>query len=179
MAPTSTPVGPSGSRIDLGLGEQQAAIVEVGGGLRAFGVAGRDAIDGYDEREMCTGGRGQPLIPWPNCLRDGQYTFDGEVQQHERQIPTGLEPVGGTDYDFRKARPIGSTKLDTGYLDLDRGADGRACVELRHPDGRTAVLWVTAWWCSSRMSASRPHGESRCDDATPFDQRASVVPDVT
>ena len=27
---------------------------------------------------MCPGGAGQILAPWPNRIRDGRYTFDGE-----------------------------------------------------------------------------------------------------
>lgn len=37
---------------------------------------------------MCTGARGLPLIPWPNRLEDGIYTFDGV----EYQVPL-TEPV--------------------------------------------------------------------------------------
>ena len=27
---------------------------------------------------MCSGGRGLPLVPWPNRLHEGRYAFDGE-----------------------------------------------------------------------------------------------------
>jgi aldose 1-epimerase len=30
---------------------------------------------------MCSGGRGQPLLPWPNRIRDGAYTADGQHLQ--------------------------------------------------------------------------------------------------
>jgi aldose 1-epimerase len=61
----------------------------------------------------------------------------------DRGIPTGSAPVEGTEFDFRRLRPIGGTKLDNAYTDLERDADGRARVELRHPDGGPAVsLWV-------------------------------------
>ncbi|MGH2914515.1 MAG: aldose 1-epimerase family protein [Solirubrobacteraceae bacterium] len=60
----------------------------------------------------------------------------------ERQIPTGREPVGGSDKDFREAREVGATQLDTGYADLMRDADGLARVVLTAPDGETgATLW--------------------------------------
>jgi aldose 1-epimerase len=39
--------------------------------------AGRPLLHGFDEHEMSTAGRGQLLMPWPNRIRDGAYTFDG------------------------------------------------------------------------------------------------------
>ena len=30
---------------------------------------------------MADGGRGQPLLPWPNRIGDGHYEFDGEQLQ--------------------------------------------------------------------------------------------------
>lgn len=74
---------PSGAQHHLALGNQRATVVEVGGGLRAYSVDGRDVFWGYRLEDRCTGARGQPLVPWPNRLRDGRYTFDGE----EFQVP--------------------------------------------------------------------------------------------
>jgi aldose 1-epimerase len=63
----------------------------------------------------------------------------------DRAIPTGTEPVDGTPYDFRAARPIADTRLDTGYADLDRDDDGLARVTLRDTDsGRAVTLWLDA-----------------------------------
>jgi aldose 1-epimerase len=36
----------------------------------------------------------------------------------DRSIPTGSRPVQGTPFDFRTARPIGSTRLDHGFAEL-------------------------------------------------------------
>jgi aldose 1-epimerase len=61
----------------------------------------------------------------------------------DRGIPVGRSPVEGTEYDFREARPIGATKLDHAFTDLDRDDDGLARVELREPDsGDTLTLWL-------------------------------------
>lgn len=68
---------PSGRQFELTHGDQRAVVVEVGGGLRTYSVAGRDVVDGYGEDEICPSGRGQLLIPWPNRLEDGRYDFDG------------------------------------------------------------------------------------------------------
>lgn len=56
---------------------QTAVVVEVGGGIRDYRVDGRPVLDGYPEHEMCSGGRGTPLVPWPNRLRGGTYSFGG------------------------------------------------------------------------------------------------------
>lgn len=56
-------------------------IAEVGGTLRHFSVDGRDVLRGFDVTETVKGGRGQNLIPWPNRIRDGRYTFNGVDQQ--------------------------------------------------------------------------------------------------
>jgi aldose 1-epimerase len=69
---------PSGRQVEIRHGEQRAVVVEVGGGVRCYDVAGTAVIDGYDADEMVTGARGQPLIPWPNRLHGGTYTWDGE-----------------------------------------------------------------------------------------------------
>ena len=52
-------------------------IVEAGGGLRSNSAAEWAILDGYGADEMCTSGRGQVLIPWPNRLQDGSYEFEG------------------------------------------------------------------------------------------------------
>jgi aldose 1-epimerase len=239
---------PSGEQIEIAFGDQQAVIVEVGGGLRTYSVAGREVLDGYDADAMATAGRGQVLIPWPNRLQDGRYEFEGRshqlpltepehsnaihglvrwagwsvggregdrvVMEHalrpqpgypfslalrieyalsdqglsvrteatnvgssscpygagahpyltvgtatvdtailrvpartvlrcdERGIPTGAAPVEGTDYDFREPRPIGATKLDHAYTDLERGEDGNARITFQASDGASVTLWL-------------------------------------
>jgi galactose mutarotase-like enzyme len=61
----------------------------------------------------------------------------------DRGLPTTSAPVAGTEFDFRAGRLLGVTRLDTAFTDLVRGADGRARVELDHPDGLGGVtLWA-------------------------------------
>ncbi|MEZ0091998.1 aldose 1-epimerase family protein [Streptacidiphilus sp. EB129] len=68
---------------------------------------------------------------------------DTWIPVDERLIPVGREDVSGTAYDFRKARPIGDTVLDTAYTGLTRDRDGRATVRLTSGDGGRGVeLWV-------------------------------------
>jgi aldose 1-epimerase len=58
----------------------------------------------------------------------------------DRSIPTGSRPVEGTDFDFRAARPIGSTRLDHGFADLT----GSAAV-LRAEQRAVEVTWDAAY----------------------------------
>jgi aldose 1-epimerase len=235
--------GPSGFQVEIRAGGHAATVVEVGGGIRRYTAGGVDVLDGYGEDAICRSGRGQLLLPWPNRIRDGAYSFRGERRQlaltepptrtaihglvrwanwtlaereehravlrhtlhpqpgyphtlelaveyvldgagltvtttavhagpaacpfgagahpylavrgatvdgsvlrlpartrlraDDRGIPTGAEPVDGTELDFRGGRAIGSTVLDTAFSDLERDADGRARVRL---DG--TVLWL-------------------------------------
>jgi aldose 1-epimerase len=64
------------------------------------------------------------------------------LRADERAIPLAAEPVAGTEYDFRSARQIDTTQLDTGYCDLVRDPDGLARVTLSAPD---SGIGVTLW----------------------------------
>jgi aldose 1-epimerase len=240
---------PSGRQFELTLGDQRAVVVEVGGGLSTYSVGDRELLDGYGAEEMCTSGRGQVLIPWPNRLEDGSYEFDGQRHQLElnepengnaihglvrwepwtvgerephrvvmehvlspqpgypftlelsieyalatsglsvrttatnfgeaacpygsgvhpyltvgtetvdsvilhvpagtvvhsdgRGLPLDPTPVEGTEYDFRRPRPIGSTRLDHAFTDLVRDVDGLVRVALAGlRPGSGLALWA-------------------------------------
>lgn len=60
---------------------QRAVLVEIGGGIRTYTVAGREILDGFAETEIAPAGAGQILAPWPNRIRDGQYTFEEQSRQ--------------------------------------------------------------------------------------------------
>lgn len=70
-------MAPSGEQVEIVGDGQRAVVVEVGGGLRSYSVDGVELLDGYPQTAMCTSGRGQLLIPWPNRLQGGTYEFDG------------------------------------------------------------------------------------------------------
>ncbi|HEX5420284.1 MAG TPA: aldose 1-epimerase family protein [Gammaproteobacteria bacterium] len=59
-----------------------------------------------------------------------------------QQIPTGVEAVAGSPFDFRSARRLGEQKIDYAYTGLARDADGRAWARVRSPVGRRVGLWV-------------------------------------
>ncbi|MFI6762762.1 aldose 1-epimerase family protein [Micromonospora sp. NPDC050417] len=71
----------SGTQWTIAGGGQEAVVVEVGGGLRAYRIGGVDYLDGYADDEVSPGAAGQVLAPWPNRIRDGQYSFGGRSHQ--------------------------------------------------------------------------------------------------
>jgi len=86
---------PSGEQISLEFSPHRATVVEVGGGLRAYALGGWDVIDGYGVQERCSGARGQPLIPWPNRLRDGRYRWKGGELQLDLSEPALQNAIHG------------------------------------------------------------------------------------
>jgi aldose 1-epimerase len=72
---------PSGHQWTIEAGTQRATLVEIGGGVREYTVNGREILAGYPIDAMASKGVGQVLAPWPNRIRDGEYTFDGRSYQ--------------------------------------------------------------------------------------------------
>jgi aldose 1-epimerase len=68
---------PSGEQFELAHGDLRAVVTEVGATLRSLRAGDQDLIWGFGQDEMCSGGRGQVLAPWPNRLDDGRYRFAG------------------------------------------------------------------------------------------------------
>lgn len=81
VADMDTAPHPSGAQWTISHGDQEAIVVEVGGGLRTWRAGDRARLDGYEPDEICVGAAGQILAPWPNRIRDGQYEFRGETHQ--------------------------------------------------------------------------------------------------
>jgi aldose 1-epimerase len=88
-------IAPTGEQIEIAAGDQQAVVVEVGGGLRSYSAGGREFVDGYGADEMSSSGRGQALIPWPNRLQDGSYEFDGRRHQLPLNGPEHRNAIHG------------------------------------------------------------------------------------
>jgi len=88
-------LAPSGEQFEFSFGDQRAIAVEVGGGLRAYGVGGREVLDGYAADAICTSGRGQLLMPWPNRIEDGSYDFGSERLQLALDEPERRNAIHG------------------------------------------------------------------------------------
>ncbi|MFN2582395.1 MAG: aldose 1-epimerase family protein [Candidatus Dormibacteria bacterium] len=92
---------PSGDQVEISRGDHRAVVVSVGGGLREYVVAGRPVLDGYDVSQICDGGRGQLLVPWPNRLRDGSY----EWADRRLQLPLNEPDRGNAIHGLARWMP--------------------------------------------------------------------------
>jgi aldose 1-epimerase len=84
-----------GHQIEITYKDQQATVVEVGGGIRRYEVGGRSVLDPYPIDAVCDGAHGAPLIPWPNRLADGKYVFDGAQYQVALSEPEKHNAIHG------------------------------------------------------------------------------------
>ena len=98
------------------------------------------------------------LVAGPGRVDDWELTLPvhSRLEVDEQLIPGGRSDVAGTELDFRTARPIASTTLDTAFTGVDRDADGRVTVSLRDPSTDLGV----ALWMDER------HGWLRCSPGT-------------
>ena len=101
--------------------------------------------------------KGSRLAPWgfgqhpyltvaTPTIDDCELTLPVDYWQpvDARLIPSDApQSVTGTDYDFRTARKLGDTKLDTAFTGLHREQDGLAWVWLQS-SGRRTGLWMDA-----------------------------------
>jgi aldose 1-epimerase len=86
---------PTGEQFTIRFGDDEATVVQVGGGLRTLRMAARDVVDGYVSDEMATSGRGQLLVPWPNRLDHGRYEWDGRTHQAPINEPDRSNAIHG------------------------------------------------------------------------------------
>ena len=83
-----------------------------------------------------------PYVTVGGLVDDARLTLPAAswLPTDEHQVPTGTEPVDGTAYDFRTARPVGPLEVDYAFGDLQRDADGRSRLVLEGE--RTVEVWV-------------------------------------
>jgi aldose 1-epimerase len=87
----------TGMQHELVFEDQRAVAVEVGGGIRQYSVGRREILDGYEADEVCPGGAGQILAPWPNRIEGGWYDFAGTgYQLPVNELATGTAIHGLT-----------------------------------------------------------------------------------
>ncbi|WP_353951204.1 aldose 1-epimerase family protein [Knoellia sp. S7-12] len=98
---SSHETAPTGEQWRLTAGADEITVVEVGGGLRTWTRDGVDILAGYESDGPCTSARGQQLIPWPNRIRDGRYTFGGV----ERQLALTEVDLGNASHGLVRWAP--------------------------------------------------------------------------
>lgn len=67
----------TGKQYVIEAGEHRAVVVEVGAGLQQYRHRGVDVTCSYVEDALPPKACGITLVPWPNRIRDGRYSFDG------------------------------------------------------------------------------------------------------
>jgi hypothetical protein len=166
-------IAPSGEQIEIAAGDQQAVIVEVGGGLRSYSASGRELVDRCGVDEMSSSGRRQALIPWLNRLQVWQLRVRWAPQSpsSERagtpQRDARLRPLGRLDGLRARAalgrdgtRPPSATGLPLPARAQDRicRSDESGASKLRHVFGGQ-VIGATA--NVGRRSRARAWSTSR------------------
>ena len=66
---------PEPTEVVLRAGEARLAVDLRGGGLRRLVLGDWDVLDGYPAGTVADGWRGAVLVPWPNRLRHGRWSW--------------------------------------------------------------------------------------------------------
>jgi len=81
--PPSGPIPVTGTQHHIRAGDYEAVVTELGAGLRKLSFRGKPLVTGYEADELPPAGAGQLLVPWPNRIDGGRYTFGGAGLQLE------------------------------------------------------------------------------------------------
>jgi aldose 1-epimerase len=73
--------GPTGQQFEIRRGAARAVITEVGAGLRAFEVADVPYLQTYPADQSPPLGSGAVLVPWPNRVAGGTWSWQGRPQR--------------------------------------------------------------------------------------------------
>jgi aldose 1-epimerase len=85
----------SGRQYVIEAGNHRATVVEVGAGLRRYTFGGVDVTATYGDDVLPPKCCGATLVPWPNRIRDGRYTFEGKTQQLALTEPASRNAIHG------------------------------------------------------------------------------------
>ncbi|MCZ2858775.1 aldose 1-epimerase family protein [Blastococcus sp. VKM Ac-2987] len=83
------------TEVELTAGDARLAVDLRGGTLRRLAVGGWEVLDGYAAGTVAPGWRGAVLVPWPNRLRHGRWTWAGEELQLEVRSPEEPHAIHG------------------------------------------------------------------------------------
>jgi aldose 1-epimerase len=85
----------TGQQYHLVAGDYAATVVEVGAGLRQYAFRDIDVTVPYGEDVLPPRCDGAVLVPWPNRLRGGRYSFAGQDFQLALTEPAKLGAIHG------------------------------------------------------------------------------------
>ena len=152
---------PSGEQIEIESGDWRLTVVEVGGGMRTLRHRDWDVVSGYPVDRVCPGAHGQPLIPWPNRVDQGRYTFDGQSFQLALTEPLRGNAIHGlTRWGHWRVAARAAAEVVLAYsLDPQPGYPFSLALELRYRLSREGL--------AVRASVTNV-GEARCPFAVGF-----------
>ncbi len=148
----------SGEQWSIRRGSATATVVELGGGLRTYTVDGVDIVAGYGPDEVARFGRGQQLMPWPNRIRDGRYSFAGK----QYQLPLTEPALGNASHGLVRWLPWRLLSHDDSSLCVGAtlfpqpGWDGLLELELTYALGDEGLTVTPV--ATNRGSATVPFG---------------------
>lgn len=185
------PISPnSGTQHALRAGDYEAVIASVGATLRSLTHLGRDLVVPFDADEVRPSHRGATLVPWPNRVVDGRYSFDGREFQLSLTEPARSHALHGlgTWLDFEAIDKGPDHVTLAAVIQAQTAYPWRIIVTTTFslgPDGLTQS--VTARNDSARAApwGTGPHpylvaGDGRVDDWTlelPATEVLAVTPD--
>ncbi|WP_214368643.1 aldose 1-epimerase family protein [Pseudonocardia sp. H11422] len=86
---------PTGEQFEIAIDRARAVVTEVGAVLRVFEMDGRAYCETFDAGERPPRGSGAVLVPWPNRVRDGRWTWAGTPQQLALTEPDAGNAIHG------------------------------------------------------------------------------------
>lgn len=135
----------SGKQFTITSGAHSATVVEVGAGLQRYTVGGVDITGTYGDDELPPKCCGTTLVPWPNRIRGGRYTFDGIAQQLALTEPDAGNAIHGLGRWARWAPRRQTDSLITLGLDVvpQKGYPFQVRVEVTYSVSAEHGLTVT------------------------------------
>jgi aldose 1-epimerase len=85
----------TGEQFEITAGEVRAVVTEVGAGLRAFDAGGRPYVETFGLDQRPPRGSGAVLVPWPNRVAKGRWSWNGSPQQLALTEPEAGNAIHG------------------------------------------------------------------------------------
>ena len=96
MSPSSAPWPVTApAEVEVTAGDARLAVDVRGGTLRRLRVGDWDVLDGYAPGAVAPGWRGAVLVPWPNRIRHGRWSWAGEHLQLDVKSPAEPHAIHG------------------------------------------------------------------------------------
>jgi aldose 1-epimerase len=85
----------TGEQFEIVSGATRAVVTEVGAGMRSLVVGPRPLVETFGEQDRPPKGAGTVLVPWPNRVAAGRWTWEGAVQKLALSEPDAGNAIHG------------------------------------------------------------------------------------